>query len=403
MISNWDSKHLCNEIPPAVVIGCCGHALSVIRALADNDIPVIALESDPYLPGVRTKLAKVILVEDINGPKLLDALVDVRNDIDCVTNPVLFLTNDRMIKTIGQNLDIVRNRFFVSWMNCSESVMRLLDKESLECHSLEKNLNYPRTFYINGFDDVATAWQQIKQPIILKPAMPLASFKTFFPKSLDELLHFVSRRTGDLPLLAQHYIPGGDERIFFSALYLDNGNILARFDGRKLRSMPLGHTTVAESCVSEEVFTETSKFFEGLELSGPVSLELKRDKEGALWVIEPTVGRTDFWIGLCVENGVNLPLVEYCHQLNLDIPHQIQKDFAVWFNEERDPFGRMWLLLNREFGIRGRESRFIYLKHSDLMPMLSGLWQILLGMLKALSRRFLWLLSHVISRKSNGL
>ena len=397
MIRNRDSEQLCDEIPPAIVIGCCGHALSVIRALADNDIPVIALESNPLLPGVRTRLAKVILVEDINGPKLLDALVDIRNDIDCAKNPVLFLTNDRMIRTIGQNIDTVKSRFFVSWMNCSESIIRLLDKENLERLSLEKKLNYPKTFYIDRIDEVAKAWQEIKHPLIVKPAMPLASFKTFFPKSLDDLLQFVSVKSCELPFLAQHYISGGDERIFFCALYLDNGKILARFDGRKLRSRPLGHTTVAESYISEEVFTETSKFFEKLELSGPVSLELKRDNEGKLWVIEPTVGRTDFWVGLCVENGVNFPLVEYCHQLDFEIPHQVQEDLAVWFNEERDPLGRIWFLLNRELRNRGRESCFLYIKHSDLMPMLSSLWLILVGLLKSSNRHFLRLFSRVIS------
>ena len=57
--------------PPAVVIGVCGHGLAVLRALTGHGIPIIALEADPSLPGIHTRLATVELVADINGPSLM--------------------------------------------------------------------------------------------------------------------------------------------------------------------------------------------------------------------------------------------------------------------------------------------------------------------------------------------
>ena len=53
--------------PPAVVVGLCGHGLSLIQALNEGQIPVIALETNLELPGVHTKLATLVRVSDING------------------------------------------------------------------------------------------------------------------------------------------------------------------------------------------------------------------------------------------------------------------------------------------------------------------------------------------------
>jgi hypothetical protein len=73
-----------------------------------------------------------------------------------------------------------------------------------------------------------------------------------------------------------------------------------------------------------------------------VSVEWKLDAHGRAWIIEPTVGRTDFWIDVCVRNGVNLPWVEYCHQAGLTIPRAEQRYERTWINTERDPAALPW-------------------------------------------------------------
>ncbi|MBK8890530.1 MAG: hypothetical protein IPN75_09040, partial [Dechloromonas sp.] len=94
-------------------------------------------------------------------------------------------------------------------------------------------------------------------PMIIKPVRPLGGFKTFLPTNADELLRWTDIHQPDLPFMAQRFIPGDDRAIYFSALYLDAGKVLARFDGHKLRSRPLGHTTIAESFRNEEVYRQT--------------------------------------------------------------------------------------------------------------------------------------------------
>ena len=54
-------------------------------------------------------------------------------------------------------------------------------------------------------------------------------------------------------------------------------------------------------------------------------------------MIEPTAFRTDYWAGCCIANGVNLPLVEYCHQAGIPAPGPAPRSGRVWVDLERNP------------------------------------------------------------------
>lgn len=353
--------------PPAIVVGACAHGLAVIRALRAGGVPVIALEANPAQPGARTSLAPVELVADINGLGLVRALQALRERIESPAGrPVLFLTNDTMVRTLTTEWPRLEGLYALSWSRDRERVRQLVDKRNLEATCAQQGNLYPSTFLITSEHDVDAAFAVTGERLIIKPAKPLSSFKTARPNSREACVALVRQHEKDLPFLAQRYIPGDDRSIFFSALYLNDGEVLARFDGHKLRSRPMGHTTVAEPFPDDQVFAATTQFFAGMRLTGPVSLELKRDVDGSLWVIEPTIGRTDFWIGLCTVNGVNLPLVEYLSQTGAAVPAQTQRDEALWFNEERDPMGRLWVA--RHHSMRGRRSSFLYFHSDDLRP-----------------------------------
>jgi len=363
--------------PPAIVIGACGHGLALVRALSDGAVPVLMLESDLLLPGVRTRLAELVPIADINGRGLVEALLELRPRIRCPGKPVLFLTNDTMVRTIGRAWGQLAASYALSWGDAAERLLPLLDKVALEAHCEQVGVAYPSTKVLHNANEAEAAAKAIGFPVIVKPSRPLSRFKTALPQTVGELLGLLERYASDLPFLVQRFIPGDDRSIHFCALYLDRGQVLARFDGHKLRSRPMGHTSIAESLIDQAVYEQTLRFFEPLALSGPVSLELKKDETGALWVIEPTVGRTDFWIGLCVVNGVNIPLLEYCHQTGMARPGMQQRDAAVWFNEDRDPLGRVWLGLILRL-MRGRRASYLFLHRDDPGPSRSFLRDFLL-------------------------
>jgi hypothetical protein len=182
---------------------------------------------------------------------------------------------------------------------------------------------------------------------------PLSGFKTILAEDFESLLRQLAPHGESFPVLLQEFVPGNDRQIFFAALMLDRGRVLASACGRKLASFPpaRGQTTAAETVHMPAVDALARRFFAGSRISGPVSLEVKRDPLGRFWVIEPTVGRSDFWAGLCIRAGFNLPLLE--HQLACGLPPAIAPAdasataangpwrAAQWFDSERDPLA--WL------------------------------------------------------------
>lgn len=375
-------------VPPVVVVGACGHGLALVRALDADHVPTLVLEANLQQPGARTRLATVVPTADINGDALIDALLTLRGRIECPGEPVLMLTNDTMVRTVGRHWPRLAGAYRLSWANARERLLPLQEKANLESRCAATGLRYPKSRLLNGPQDIDSSLAELSFPIIVKPVRPLSRFKTSQPADRQQLAELVARHGADLPFLVQEFIPGDDTHIHFSALYLAEGRVLARFDGHKLRSRPLGHTSIAEPWPDDEVHAQTLRFFDGLALSGPVSLELKRDDQGQLWVIEPTVGRTDFWLGLCTVNGVNLPAIEYADQTGRSLSAPAQQRLALWFNEDRDPFGPWWLRwFSGQAPRRGLRRSYLYLHRDDLGPAWAFLRRFGGDALRAVGRR----------------
>lgn len=358
---------LAPPITPAVVVGLCAHGLGIVRELARANVPVIALESNLALPGVKTRYAIVRQVTDINSAALIEDLDALAATLAPEVRPVLFLTNDRMVQILGEAAQHISRRFRLSWAHAAARLLPLLSKSEIEARCAETGLNYPRSHLAHTLDEVPIALAGLRFPVIAKPVQPLSAFKTLVAQQPEDLVAAHEKIAQSLPVLLQEFIPGGDDQIQFGALYLDHGKILARFEGRKLHSRPMGHTTIGISEPNDEVHALTARFFSGLDLSGPVSLELKRAADGSFWVIEPTVGRTDFWAGLCGVNGVPLAVIEYFTALVQPAPISTQFIHRTWINGERFPGALLWLL--RHEPIRLREGvRGVYFDYGDLAP-----------------------------------
>ena len=357
-------------LPPiAVLVGLCGHGLAVARALHRQGVTVIGLEQSHEPPGTRTNSASVQFTADVNSDSLVDALLSMPLPQKQVApKPVLLLTNDRMVAIISRHIDAVSQRFFVSWEASAADVLRLLKKDAIEAQCRSSGLNYPKSALVETMADLPQLEGQLKFPIIFKPAQPISAFKTIVVNSLAEAHSHAALLARCLPVVAQEFIAGGDDCIHFGALMLKDGLPVSRFEGRKLRSRPMGHTTVAISDANDEVHRLAVQFFAGLQMNGPVSLELKKDPDGKFWVIEPTVGRTDFWLDVCVHNGVNLPLAEYALGRGDGPAPMVQTNETVWINGQRDPYAYLWLLVHYPgLAIRKRIGA-LFIDFKDFLP-----------------------------------
>ena len=361
----------------ALVVGLCSHGLSVVRGLHDAGVEVYALEKDAWRPGVRSNAIRhTFLCSEAEMADLVPTLAAVRARLPQDRQVVLFPSNDTHVRQMGEGLAQLLPHYLLSWAHCAGHVLRLQRKNELEQAARSQGLNYPRSATLAAVAEAEAAVAGFRYPVILKPARPLSSFKTALAQTLPELLALLEQYQGDLPILAQEYIAGGDDSLYFGALVLDRGAVVQEMVGRKIASFPpaRGQTTVAESVEAPEVLALTRQFFAGLEMSGPVSLELKRAPDGSFWVIEPTVGRTDFWLELCVAAGFNQVYQEF--QLALGQPAQpgALRGPVTWFDAENDALS-YWRAIKAERSLRpygGKRPAFTYWRASDPLPFLQA-------------------------------
>jgi hypothetical protein len=96
---------------------------------------------------------------------------------------------------------------------------------------------------------------------------------------------------------------------------------------------------------------------------------VKLDADGQPWIIEPTLGRTDYWLDCCVANGIDLPMLEYLHQCGRPLPAQTQVATHVWFDTERSPLSYTRLRLNNVAATPSWKPRFAYWDRTDQAPL----------------------------------
>lgn len=325
---------------PAVVVGLCTHGLAIARSLGRRGIPVFGLESDRTRPGRRTRYATAWDAADVNRAPLIEDLVRIRERFE--ENPVLFLTNDNMVRVVAEHYDAIAPHYRFHWP-APDVVKRLVDKNQIESIARARGLGYPRSFTVTGVADLERLRPELRYPMAFKPTKPLSGFKALKVESERELARELGRYEGRIPsFLLQEWVTGMEPSIYFANFYFDrDGAPLASFVGRKIRAYPrnLGGACSAEPADRPDIAAEALQFFGSVPMAGPASLEIKEDDSGRHFVIEPTVGRFDFYILCCIANGVDFPYVSYLHQTGGSLPSkpvQTRGRGRMWVDFEND-------------------------------------------------------------------
>ncbi|MET0012478.1 MAG: hypothetical protein ABW088_02375 [Sedimenticola sp.] len=372
----------------AVVIGLCVHGLAVSRALAKGGVEVHAIESDTKLPGIHTSSSIVHIVNSIAGKDLICNLINLHPYLKSGSwKPVLFPINDEMVGSIADSWNELEDLYCLSWSCNIDLVKSLLNKENLATFCQESGLNYPSSSLVNDVHSLELIPESPNRQYIVKPNKPLSSFKVKKVNNKDEISKLITKHKGSLPFICQPWIEGDDSSIYFCAIYYDKGVPLCSFIGQKILSHPpaLGQTTAALPSNNKDILNYTLRFFSEFDITGPVSLEIKVDIKGEYWVIEPTVGRTDYWIDCCIQNGVNIPYIEYLNQVGKKITDSSEKGDRVWLDSSKDPLIIFKIIKHIGlFSIFKSPPRFAYCDLRDYRPV----YYSLIDLLKRKSKKF---------------
>jgi D-aspartate ligase len=312
---------------PAVVLGADINGLGVVRSLAREGVRVWLVDSDGADPAMRTRHARKILFRSLSGVAVIDELVALRQRF--TEDPVLFLTREASVAAVSGDIGRIAGLYRIS-MPEADILRRLMDKAEFQELAQQLGLPIPRAVHLRAPADLADS-DALEFPCVLKPVVKTPAYeqrqlkKAYKIANAAELRAIFGEIAGAAEMIAQEWIEGGDDRIYFCLQYRPRTGGNVSFVGRKLRSWPPG-TGGTASCVpapeyAEELVRLTDALFGAVGFFGIGSMEFKRDaRSGKFLMIEPTVGRTDFQEEIATINGVNIPYAAYCCEIGRDMP-----------------------------------------------------------------------------------
>lgn len=359
-----------------IVMGMSSHGLALCRALKKNNVKVYAIESNPDLPSVRTNAAEIIIANDINTDKLIDTLLSITDRFPAGCKPVVFPTNDKMVRILAREWDRLDAFYTLSWSDCRDVVLRMQSKKEIEDVCDEQGLNYPKSAVLNKPEDIDDILSRFSLPAIVKPVNPMSTFKVKLIRKRSELESLFLDHASALPFLIQQWIDGDDEQLLFCSMFMVDGEPIVTFTGRKLESLPraMGQGTIMEPIHDHDAIRFSKQFFQGSGYTGPVSVEYKVDNDGKYWVIEPNIGRTEFCVQCALSNQVDLAGIEFDYASSGKISSAKQSNRFIWFDTEKDITCYInRVKRNKSLFVNGKKAVFPYLKLTDISPFYKGM------------------------------
>lgn len=342
-------KYSNNYTVPTIVTGGGINALGVVRSLGQFGIPVFVLDTDQRSPAMRSRWGRPQLVPSLEGNAFMAALRQLSKRLG--KQALLFLTEEKTVTTVSQLRADLPDSVSIR-LPQHERLMQLMHKQGFQELAEAVAARVPRLIRLQSAKDLIQL-QTLKFPCILKPseknyeygARFEKAYKVSSPEEVAQLYQEIEPVLADM--VVQEWIEGRDAEIYFCMQYIGiNGEVVASFPGRKIRSWPprIGGTA---SCTSaweyeQELTYMTKTFFHSVGFTGMGSMEYKRDaRDGRFYMIEPTVARTDFQEEVATINGCNLPLACYCHELGLPISEiKAAKPPLIWQETQLERWSR---------------------------------------------------------------
>lgn len=379
--------------PHAVVVGGGLNALGVVRSLAAAQVPLTVLDDHADSPAMRSRHGRKRQLAALEGSVLVEALEQLARESGAPV--MLFVTEEKGVNTISAE----RQRLAASCLlRLPEHarLMQLMHKQGFAELAEQHAAPVPKTAQIGSvadLDKLAT----LRFPCVFKPAYKHYGYGARFKKayrvsSADQVRALYAEIAPVMPdMVAQEWIEGDDEEIYFCLQYLGRkGELVAAFSGRKIRSWPL-HIGGTASCTAawehhELLSAMTHDFFLRTGFVGMGSMEYKRDRrDGRFYMVEPTVGRTDYQEEVATLNGINIPLAAYRHEAGLPplpLPPRATPP-RIW----RDPQADKWSLQENQGKPDARSvgDKVVdaYLRWDDPRPWLDLFWQRISALLRS--------------------
>jgi D-aspartate ligase len=310
-------------------IACMLGEIDLVRALALAGIRS-AVVGRPSYPARYSRATVPAFEEWIDPWKQPDALVERLLEFGRAQPepPVFYYDGDADLLLLSRHRTRLREafRFVVPEV---ELVETLVDKARFQALAEQLELPVPKARRLSAIDEPPSA-VDLRFPVVVKPLtrqgerwQPLADAKAIHVESPAGLTVLWPRLAKTVPeVLVQEAIPGPESSIESYHVYIDaSGEIAGEFTGRKLRTYPrrYGYSTAVTITQSEEVTALGREISRRLGLRGIAKLDLKRDPDGRLRLLEINP-RFNLWHHPGAIAGVNLPALVYSDLVGIPRP-----------------------------------------------------------------------------------
>lgn len=302
--------------------------LGIAHSLGPFGVPVVIADTDPYRPGLHSRYVRAYRLHSLSGPELIEDLLAIHTQIR--TRAILFPTTDMQVQAISEH----RNRLCAAFrlhLPHPACLVKLMHKAAFQCEAERLGFPIPKAICIRNEEDLAKL-KKIRFPAVIKPGDKALFFANKAMRnrkvnSREEAENICREVLPNAPdLITQEWIEGSEHDIYFCLQYRGaNGETVCSFVGRKLRCWPPETGSTASCIAAPEVAKPlermTTAFFNKTCVVGMCSMEFKRDaRNGEFFMVEPTIGRTDWQEEIATLNGVNIPLAAYRYEIGLPGP-----------------------------------------------------------------------------------
>jgi predicted ATP-grasp superfamily ATP-dependent carboligase len=327
-----------------VIVGGSVNSLGILRSLAPYARCLVLSDTKSH-PVFQSRFGKKKLVKNTKSIDIIDELERLGRYF--MLPPVLFLSEEKTVEQVSLHRERLQDYYKFDLAEHNQ-IIDLQSKSGFQQLAEDHDAPIPQAMSIEKSDDIEHA-DHLTFPCVFKPLYQDSGYSKRFKKAykvenVAEVRALYKEIQSTMPgMMLQEWIHGADNDIYFCIAYFDKqSRLVGGFTGRKLRSWPLNIGGTA-SCTNapekhDELSEITADFAKAINYSGLMGMEYKFDSQRQeFYMIEPTVGRTDYQHEIATLSGHNLLKQIYCYLKHDNISkYPLMMKPTIWRDEIAD-------------------------------------------------------------------
>jgi len=378
----------------AVVIGGHVQGLGIVRMLGCKKIPVVLMDVTGYNVARFSKYCSnfIKMPADVfeSEQKFCDYLKEKSRQYN-LQDWLLFPTDDQTVAYLSQNKKELSS-YYTIWTPAWDVVEHCYNKKLTYSLAKKIGLPIPESHFPDDLSDVRAISDQLRYPVIIKPAV----MHTFYARTgskallahnceeLEERYHKTTKVIPPSEIIIQEVIPGSPENLYSCGSFFKDGSIVASVTGQRSRQIPMDFgkaSTFVELVEVSEVRSLSLKLLDALGYYGLSEVEFKYDSRDGTFKLLEINPRTWKWHSIALLSGLNLPYLLYCDVNGEDYYKELDASKIMihgkWIDEYTDLYVSMKEIFRRNMTLRQYASTltgdkvFGSLSSADPLPFLA--------------------------------